>query len=566
MKDYPPEESVRDQLASRRSAHPLEAGVGSVSYTALSPLSFLERSARVWPDKVAVIYGGRRLTYSELAAEAQRVARALQASGVGPGDRVAYLMPNLPEMLIAHFAVPLAGGVLVTVNTRLTAQEIAYILAHSGAKIVVVDAALLPAAATAAGDVEAVAQLVVAEDAELASAGANLSGDPRLVSYPDFLARGEQEPLPWSVPDELAPIAINYTSGTTGRPKGAVYTHRGAYLNCFGEIIHSRHDENSVYLWTLPMFHCNGWCTPWSLTAIGGTHVCLREVRGDAIWEQLREHDVTHLNAAPTVVSTILNAPEAGPLTRPVLITTAGAPPSPTTIAHMEQMGFRIVHVYGLTETYGPITFCQSQPQWADLSAEQRAVLQARQGVNMIQAEIVRVVDADMADVPADGSTMGEIVMRGNNVMIGYYLDPDATDEAFRGGWFHSGDLGVMHPDGYIELRDRSKDVVISGGENISTIEVEQALMSHPAVREVAVIGVPDDKWGERPKAFVVLQAGASATPQELIAHVRTKIASYKAPRDIEIRLELPMTSTGKIQKFVLRNAEWAGHTHRVHG
>jgi len=566
MKDYPPEESVRDQLASRRSAHPLEAGVGSVSYTALSPLSFLERSARVWPDKVAVIYGGRRLTYSELAAEAQRVARALQASGVGPGDRVAYLMPNLPEMLIAHFAVPLAGGVLVTVNTRLTAQEIAYILAHSGAKIVVVDAALLPAAATAAGDVEAVAQLVVAEDAELASAAANLSADPRLVSYPDFLARGEQEPLPWSVPDELAPIAINYTSGTTGRPKGAVYTHRGAYLNCFGEIIHSRHDENSVYLWTLPMFHCNGWCTPWSLTAIGGTHVCLREVRGDAIWEQLREHDVTHLNAAPTVVSTILNAPEAGPLNRPVLITTAGAPPSPTTIAHMEQMGFRIVHVYGLTETYGPITFCQSQPQWADLSAEQRAVLQARQGVNMIQAETVRVVDADMADAPADGSTMGEIVMRGNNVMIGYYLDPDATDEAFRGGWFHSGDLGVMHPDGYIELRDRSKDVVISGGENISTIEVEQALMSHPAVREVAVIGVPDDKWGERPKGFVVLQAGASATPQELIAHVRTKIASYKAPRDIEIRLELPMTSTGKIQKFVLRNAEWAGRTHRVHG
>ena len=566
MKDYPPEESVRDQLASRRSAHPLEVGVGSASHTALSPLSFLERSARVWPDKVAVIYGGRRLTYSELAAEAQRVARALQASGVGPGDRVAYLMPNLPEMLIAHFAVPLAGGVLVTVNTRLTAQEIAYILAHSGAKIVVVNAALLPAAATAAVDVEAVAQLVVAEDAELAPAGADLSADPRLVSYPDFLARGEQEPLPWSVPDEFAPIAINYTSGTTGRPKGAVYSHRGAYLNCFGEIIHSRHDENSVYLWTLPMFHCNGWCTPWSLTAIGGTHVCLREVRGDAIWEQLREHDVTHLNAAPTVVSTILNAPEAGPLTRPVLITTAGAPPSPTTIAHMEQMGFRIVHVYGLTETYGPITFCQSQPQWGDLSAEQRAVLQARQGVNMIQAEIVRVVDADMADVPADGSTMGEIVMRGNNVMIGYYLDPDATDEAFRGGWFHSGDLGVMHPDGYIELRDRSKDVVISGGENISTIEVEQALMSHPAVGDVAVIGVPDAKWGERPKAFVVLKAGASATPQELIAHVRTKIASYKAPRDIEIRLELPMTSTGKIQKFVLRDAEWAGRTQRVHG
>ena len=535
-----------------------------VSYTALSPLSFLERSARVWPDKIAVVYGGRRLTYSELAAEAQRVARALQASGVEPGDRVAYLMPNLPEMLIAHYAVPLAGGVLVAVNTRLTAEEIAYILAHSGSKILVLDAALLPTAAAAAKDIEAVAELVVAEDAELEPDGADLTDEPRLVSYSEFLARGTQEPLPWSVPDELAPIALNYTSGTTGRPRGVIYTHRGAYLNSFGEIIHSRNDENSVYLWTLPMFHCNGWCTPWSLTGIGGTHVCLREVRGDAIWEQLREHNVTHLNAAPTVVSTILNTPEAGSLARQVLITTAGAPPSPTTIAHMEQMGFRIVHVYGLTETYGPITVCQSQPQWADLPPGERAVLQARQGVSMIQAEGIRVVDANMADVPADGNTMGEIVMRGNNVMTAYYLDPDATDEAFRGGWFHSGDLGVMHPDGYIELRDRSKDVVISGGENISTIEVEQALMSHPAVLEAAVIGVPDAKWGERPKAFVLLRAGQSATPQELTAHVRTKIASYKSPRDIEIVTDLPKTSTGKIQKFVLRDAEQTGRTRRI--
>jgi len=561
----PPNKNVRDELAPRtRSAHPLEVGVSPVSNTALTPLSFLERSARVWPDKIAVVYGRRRLTYSELAAEAQRVAGALQASGVEPGDRVAYLMPNLPEMLIAHYAVPLAGGVLVAVNTRLTAGEVAYMLAHSGAKIVVVDAALLPTAAAAAKDVKGVAELVVAEDAEVEPDGADLTDVPRLVSYSEFLARGTQDPLPWSVPDELAPIAINYTSGTTGRPRGVIYTHRGAYLNCFGEIVHSRNDENSVYLWTLPMFHCNGWCTPWSLTAIGGTHVCLREVRGEAIWEQLREHDVTHLNAAPTVVSTILNAPEAGPLTRPVLITTAGAPPSPTTIAHMERMGFRIVHVYGLTETYGPISVCQSQPEWADLPADERAVLQARQGVSMIQAERLRVVDAQMADVPADGDSMGEIVMRGNNVMAGYYLDPDATAEAFRGGWFHSGDLGVMHPDGYIELRDRSKDVVISGGENISTIEVEQALMSHPAVLEAAVIGVPDDRWGERPKAFVVLRAGQSATPQELNAHVRSKIASYKSPRDIEIEPDLPKTSTGKIQKFVLRDAEQAARTRRV--
>jgi len=538
----------------------------SVSYTALSPLSFLERSARVWPGKVAVVYGARRLTYRELAAEAQRVARALRASGVRPGDRVAYLMPNLPEMLIAHFAVPLAGAVLVAVNTRLTAEEVAYILSHSGAKMVVVDAALLPTAVAAAKDVETVTELVVAEDTELADPDPDPGDEPRLVSYSEFLARAAGEPLSWSVSDELAPIAINYTSGTTGLPKGVIYTHRGAYLNCFGEIIHSRHDENSVYLWTLPMFHCNGWCTPWSLTAIGGTHVCLREVRGDAIWEQLREHDVTHLNAAPTVVSTILNAREAGPLARPVLITTAGAPPSPTTIAHMERMGFRVVHVYGLTETYGPISFCQSQPQWAGLSSQDRAVLQARQGVSMVQAEGLRVVDEEMADVPADASTMGEIVMRGNNVMAGYYRDPDATAAAFRGGWFHSGDLGVMHPDGYIELRDRIKDIVISGGENISTVEVEQALMSHPAVLDVAVVGVPDDKWGERPKAFVVLRAGHSATPEELIAYIRTKIARYKAPRDIDITPELPKTSTGKIQKFVLRDSEWAGRSHRVHG
>ncbi|HEX2821240.1 MAG TPA: acyl--CoA ligase family protein [Streptosporangiaceae bacterium] len=538
----------------------------SVSYTALSPLSFLERSARVWPDKVAVIYGAQRLTYRELAAQAQRVARALRASGVGPGDRVAYLMPNLPEMLIAHYAVPLAGAVLVAVNTRLTAEEVAYLLSHSGAKILVVDAAFLPTAAEAAKDVATVTELVVAEDTELGPADPDSSGEPRLVSYAGFLARGTGEPLSWSVPDELAPIAINYTSGTTGRPKGVIYTHRGAYLNCFGEIIHSRHDENSVYLWTLPMFHCNGWCTPWSLTAIGGTHVCLREVRGDAIWEQLREHDVTHLNAAPTVVTTILTAREAGPLTQPILITTAGAPPSPTTIAQMEQMGFRIVHVYGLTETYGPISYCQSQPQWAGLSAEERSVLQARQGVSMIQAEGLRVVDEAMADVPADGETMGEIVMRGNNVMAGYYLDPQATAQAFRGGWFHSGDLGVMHPDGYIELRDRIKDIVISGGENISTVEVEQALMSHPAVLEVAVIGVPDDKWGERPKAFVVFRPGHSATPDELLAHVRTKIARYKAPREIDVVVDLPKTSTGKIQKFVLREPEWAGRTNRLHG
>lgn len=540
--------------------------MGAVSEIPLTPLSFLERSARVWPGKVAVIYGRQRLTYAELAAEAARVAGALRASGVEPGDRVAYLMPNLPEMLIAHFAVPLAGGILVAINTRLTADEISYILRHCGAKILVTDAALLPVAAAATEGTGTAAQIVVAADAEAGSAGPDLAAEPMLVSYPEFLAGQTADPLPWSVPDDLAPIAINYTSGTTGRPKGVIYTHRGAYLNSFAQIIHSRHDENSVFLWTLPMFHCNGWCAPWALTAIGGTHVCLREVRGDTIWDQLREHGVTHLNAAPTVVSTILNAAPAGPLPQPVLITTAGAPPSPTTIAEMERVGFTVVHVYGLTETYGPITFCQFQPGWADLTSGQRAALQARQGVGMITAAGVRVVDEEMADVPADGQTMGEIVMRGNTVMAGYYLDQEATAEAFRGGWFHSGDLGVMYSDGYIELRDRAKDIVISGGENISTVEVEQALMSHPCVLEAAVVGVPDEKWGERPKAFVVLRAGTSATQQELIAHVKTKIAGYKAPREVAITVELPKTSTGKIQKFMLREKEWAGHGQRVKG
>jgi fatty-acyl-CoA synthase len=548
------------------AAYPMEVSMSAVSYAAQTPLSFLERSARVWPGKVAVIYGSRRLTYAELAAEAVRLAGALRAGGVEPGDRVAYLMPNLPEMLVAHFAVPLVGGVLVAINTRLTAEEVSYILRHSGAKIFVTDAALLPVAVAAADGIGTITRLVVATDAEAGSAGPDLAAQPGLLSYPAFLAGQTADPLLWSVPDELAPIAINYTSGTTGRPKGVIYTHRGAYLNSFAQIIHSRHDENSVYLWTLPMFHCNGWCAPWAVTAIGGTHVCLREVRGDVIWQQLRQHGVTHLNAAPTVVSTILNASAAGSVPRPVLITTAGAPPSPTTIAEMERMGFTVVHAYGLTETYGPITFCQFQLHWAELTVDQRAALQARQGVGMVTAGGVRVVNDEMADVPADGETMGEIIMRGNTVMAGYYLEPEATAEAFRGGWFHSGDLGVMYPDGYIELRDRAKDIVISGGENISTVEVEQALMTHPCVLEAAVVGVPDEKWGERPKAYVVLRAGTSATQQELIAHVRTKIAGYKAPREVDITVELPKTSTGKIQKFMLRDKEWAGRGRRVGG
>jgi fatty-acyl-CoA synthase len=540
-----------------------------VSNTALTPLSFLERSARVFPDKVAVVYGDRTLTYRQLAEEATRVAHALRASGIQPGDRVAYLMANLPEMLVAQFAVPLAGGVLVSVNTRLSDEEIAYILNHCGAKVLVTDSAFLATVASAVQNVPTITEVVTFEDSAVAE-----TSDPRavalvgsrLVGYDDFTLRESSDLLEWEVEDELAPISINYTSGTTGKPKGVVYTHRGAYLNCFGEIVHSCFNQDSVYLWTLPMFHANGWCTPWAVTAVGGTHVCLREVRGDAIWHLIREHRVTHLNGAPTVVTTIMNAPQAGRLDYSLLITTAGAPPSPTTILQMEQMGFRIVHVYGLTETYGPYSVCQSQPGWSSLEPQERATLQSRQGVSMVQAERLRVVDEHMKDVPDDALTMGEIVLRGNNVMAGYYRDPEGTAEAFSGGWFHTGDLGVMHPDGYVELRDRAKDVVISGGENISTIEVEQALMSHPSVLEVAVIGVPDQKWGERPKAFVVLKDGHHVAESELIAHVRVKIAHYKAPRNVDFLVELPKTSTGKIRKFALRDQEWAGKTHHIQG
>jgi fatty-acyl-CoA synthase len=539
------------------------------SNTELTPLSFLRRSAEVFPGKTAVVHGSRRQTYAELAAEAQELARALRAVGVGPGDKVAYLMPNVPELLVAHFGVPLAEAVLVAVNTRLAGEEIRYICDHAEAKVLVVDSTLAGAVAPLVGTLATVATVVVLTDPEGPDVGG--VGIPGALSYPQLLARAEGPELDWAAPDERAVIAINYTSGTTGRPKGVMYTHRSAYLNSFGEIVHAGHTFDSVYLWTLPMFHCNGWCTAWAVTAIGGTHVCLREVRGDAIWKLIDEHGVTHLNGAPTVVTTILDAPAARVLDRPLTITTAGAPPSPTTILAMERMGFEILHVYGLTETYGPYSVCQAQPDWQALAPEQRAQQRSRQGVGMVHAERVRVVestmrDGELADVPADGLTMGEIVMRGNGVMAGYFKDPDGTAQAFEGGWFHSGDLGVMHPDGYIELRDRAKDVVVSGGENISTVEVEHAVQSHDAVLEAAVVGVPDERWGERPKAFVVLRAGATCTADELLDHVRTKIARYKAPREIEFVRELPKTSTGKVQKFELREKEWAGHTGRIQG
>jgi fatty-acyl-CoA synthase len=525
----------------------------STSFEPLSPLRFLARSAEVFPDKVAVVCGDRRLTYRQFAREATRLARALLSSGVRPGDRVAYLCTNTSELLVAHFGVPLAGAVLVALNTRLAAAEVAYICTHAGAEILVVDGELLPTVA-AATDLETVREVVVIGDGDSSDPSPRL----RSVDYEELLARGSDEPLPWHVADELAMISINYTSGTTGRPKGVMYSHRGAYLNALGEVTHSEHAPSSVYLWTLPMFHCNGWCTAWAVTAVGGTHVCLRAVRPERVWKLIDEHAVTHLNGAPAVLTAIARAPQAHPLTQRVTVTTAGAAPSPTTIAEMEALGARIIHVYGLTEVYGPYSVCEWQPGWERLPATERAKRLARQGVGMIQAERLRVVDADLTDVPADGATVGEIVMRGNNVMTGYFRDEEATERAFAGGWFHSGDLGVVHHDGYVELVDRAKDIVISGGENISTVEVEQALVSHPAVLEAAVIGVPDDKWGERPKAFVVLGDGPAVSEMMLIDHVRTLIARFKAPDAVEFVAALPRTSTGKVQKYELRERERA--------
>ncbi|WP_199433927.1 acyl--CoA ligase family protein [Qaidamihabitans albus] len=538
------------------------AATGDTWFTPLTPLSFLERSAEVFGDKVAISYGERRIDYRAFAAETTRVAHALRASGIGPGDRVAYLLPNIPEMLVAHFAVPLAGGVLVAINTRLAPAEIRYILEHSGARMLVVDAALH---GSVPGDAPVHEIVTVTDPASGASPDPAVGG----LSYADLLARGDEpgdEPLPWAVADERATISINYTSGTTGRPKGVMYHHRGAYLNSLAELVHSRHTSESRYLWTLPMFHCNGWCTTWAITAVGGTHVCLRAVDGAEIWRLLDAEGVTHLNGAPTVLNTIANHEAAHPLAREVVVTTAGAPPSPTVIKRMSALGARLVHVYGLTETYGPYTVCEWQDGWAGLDVDARSRLLARQGVGMVVTDGVRVVDDQLRDVPRDGATMGEVVMRGNNVMSGYFADPEATAKAFRGGWFHSGDLGVWHPDGYIELRDRAKDIIVSGGENISTIEVEAALDSHPAVLEVAVVGVPDDRWGERPKAYVVCRPGESVGTDDLLEHARSQIARYKVPERVEFVTELPKTSTGKIQKFQLREREWAGREGRVRG
>jgi fatty-acyl-CoA synthase len=509
-----------------------------VHLTRLTPLAFLERSAAAFPKRTAVVDGERRLSWADLRERVRRLAVALQDGGIEKGDRVAFLAPNVTELLEAHYGVPAAGAVLVAINTRLKAEEVEYILAHSGSRLVVVDSSLAHLVGSA--PVERVLMTGPGGDYEAWLDGAS-DGEPadRLESEDDT-------------------ISINYTSGTTGRPKGVMYTHRGAYLNALAEVVHARLDSRSVYLWTLPMFHCNGWCFTWGVTAVGATHVCLPQVDPAEVWRLIEAEGVTHLNGAPTVLVMLIADPAAHPLERPVLVTTAAAPPPPAVLERTAALGFEIHHVYGLTETYGPITICEWNPEWDGLGPEERARLLARQGLNMVTADPVRVVDSDMNEVPPDGETMGEVVMRGNNVMKGYYRDERATAEAFRGGWFHSGDLGVIHPDGYIELRDRAKDIIISGGENISTIEVERALVRHPDVLEAAVVAAPDEKWGERPKGFVTLRPGASLTEAELIAFSRETLPGFKAPSEIEF-CQLPKTSTGKIKKFELR--ERAGGT-----
>jgi fatty-acyl-CoA synthase len=521
---------------------------GKVFRTELNPVDFLHRAAYIYPEKVAVVDGGRRYSYRELAERSWRLANALRSAGLGKGDRVATLLFNSAPMLEAHFGVPAAGGVLVAINHRLAGAEVGYILSHSGARYLLLDDGLEELAAKA--DLAGVTVIRCTGTGE---------DDP----YEEFLAAASPErPASWLEHEEET-ISINYTSGTTGRPKGVQYTYRGAYLNALSEVIVAGLGTDSVYLWTLPMFHCNGWCFPWAVTAVAARHVTMRAVEPGRVWELIDGEGVTHYNGAPTVQLMVLNHPSAHRLEQPVTALVAAAPPSPTLFARMSELNFRVVHVYGLTETYGPVTVCPDQEEWRELPLEQRATYLARQGQAYPTADLVRVVDEQMNDVPRDGGIMGEVVMRGNNVMSGYFGDEAATAKAFAGGWFHSGDLAVWHPDGNIELRDRSKDIIISGGENISSIEVEQAISAHPAVLECAVIGIPHAHWGERPKAFVTLNEGAAATPDEIIAFCRDRLAHYKCP-DVVTFGPLPKTSTGKIQKYVLRQREWTDEDKRV--
>ncbi len=516
----------------------------------LTPLSFLERAASVYPRRVAVIHGALRQTWAETYARCRRLGSALARRGIGPGDTVAAMLPNTPAMYEAHFGVPMCGAVLNTLNTRLDPEAVAFMLGHGEAKLFLVDREFSGIAAKALALLKKRPEVIDVEDAEFA--GGKPLGE---CTYEELLAGGDPE-WAWRWPeDEWEAIALNYTSGTTGDPKGVVYHHRGAYLNAICNIVTWSMPQHSVYLWTLPMFHCNGWTFPWSMAANAGTNVCLRKVDAEVIFDLIKRHKVTHYCGAPIVHSTLINAPEEMKrgIDHKVRGMVAAAAPPASMIEGMERMGFDITHVYGLTEVYGPATVCAKHEEWNDLDIAERTRLNGRQGVRYLMQEGLSVMDPEtMQPVPADGETMGEIMFRGNITMKGYLKNPKATAAAFRGGWFHSGDLAVMQPDGYVKIKDRSKDIIISGGENISSLEVEDVLYRHPAVAAAAVVARPDDKWGETPCAFVELKSNSQVTEREIIDFCRQHLARFKVPRAVVFG-EVPKTSTGKIQKFALR-------------
>jgi fatty-acyl-CoA synthase len=534
-------------------SHPYETGLDKnpANYLPLSPIGFLRRTAAVYPQRPAIIHGNRRYSWAETEARCRRLASALAKHGIGRGDSVALMAPNVPEAFEAHFGVPMAGAVLNAINIRLDAETIAFILKHGGAKALITDTEFAPVVGRALAQLDE--KPLVIDIADPAGPnGAYLGERLGAIDYEALLAEGDPEFDGVAPDDEWDAIALNYTSGTTGNPKGVVYAHRGVYLEALGNILVWGMPQHPVYLWTLPMFHCNGWCFTWTVTALAGTHVCLRRTEAGAIYDAIERDGVTHLCGAPVVMNMLLNARNEK-LPRPVHMMTAGAAPPAAVIGGMEALGFKITHVYGLTEVYGPSTICAWHDEWDVLPDEQRARLKARQGVAYPVLEGLTVADpVSLEPVPADGETMGEVFMRGNIVMKGYLKNPKATEEAFAGGWFHTGDLAVMHPDGYIEIKDRSKDIIISGGENISTIEVEDVLYRHPGVMEAAVVARPDPNWGETPCAFVTLKDGVSAEAAEIIGFCRERLAHFKAPRHVVFG-QLPKTSTGKIQKFVLR-------------